>query len=274
MSSSGPTESRFARIPARIARDLKTVRLLRNWPEFLRAELRREPVTRVRLRNGVIIDAPAALDLEFLFTEIWLWEVYTPRDYQIREGDTVVDIGANIGVFSTYAATRAPGVRVFAYEPFPDSVDWLRRNVAASRLANIRVTPKAVAGGVETRVLQVQTDQWVMHSLASDGSPERGPDSAGVAVQCIGLDDVVREQSIERCDLLKLDCEGSEYEILESCSPETLARVQKITAEFHEGPGIEGTGAGLRDFLRSRGFTVDVFESTGGGAGHICARRR
>lgn len=259
--------TRARRIPARIGRDTWLIRNLVNWREALAAEWQRTPLTKVRLRSGVAIDGPPAIDLAFLFHETWIRQVYTPPGYEINKNETVIDIGGNIGVFALYAATRAEGVRVFCYEPFPDNVALLRNNLQKSGISNVQVNQQAVSGHSGTRHLQVNPDNWIVHSLFG----KKNSAEQGLAVDCISLDDVFSENQIQQCDLLKLDCEGSEYEILENCSPETLRRVRRIVGEFHEGPHINGTGDGLCRFLESRSFRVDTFQRDEGG-GLLSAR--
>src|SRR5438093_401605 len=102
-------------------RNLRLCHLLKNWPEAASVAFERRPVTKLYVRNGVVLSAPSTLSLLFLFDEIWVREFYTPRPYRVQRGDVVIDIGANVGVFALYAATRAADVNVYAYEPFPDS---------------------------------------------------------------------------------------------------------------------------------------------------------
>jgi len=81
--------------------------------------------------------------------------VYNPGGYEIRDGQTVIDIRANVGVFAAYAASRGSRVRVFAYEPFPENVNWLRRNIEDSGLKNVEIRPQAVAARPGNRKLRV-----------------------------------------------------------------------------------------------------------------------
>jgi hypothetical protein len=121
-----------------------------------------------------------------------------------------------------------------------------------------------VAGHTGSRKLLVDSSAWLLNSLCRH-STARQP----LAVTCTTLDIILDE--VGYCDLLKLDCEGSEYEILHGCSPETLSRVKRIVGEYHEWPGIDGTGQELCRFLESRSFRIDRFESFGIGSGLLCA---
>jgi FkbM family methyltransferase len=260
--------ARLARIPARCRRDARLIGLLENWRDALAAEWHRTPLERVRLRNGVVLASPATVSLAFLFHETWVRKVYSPPGYRIGAGDTVIDIGANIGVFAAYAATRAAGVRVFAYEPFPENIAWLKRNVTESRLTNVEVRAQAVGAETCVRTLQVDPGDWIMHSLFA--RPD-GTDAQALAVECVSFDEVMNQPGVARCDLLKLDCEGSEYEILQGCAPDTLRRVRRIVGEFHEGEHIAGTARELCRYLEARAFRIDRFVREGAGSGLFCA---
>jgi FkbM family methyltransferase len=247
--------ARLARIPARCKRDVRLILMLKNWREALRAELTGAPLKRVKLRNGASLTAPDTLSLAFLFHEIWVQRTYTPPGFEIKRGDVVIDIGGNIGVFATYAATAAPDVRVYSYEPFPGNIEWLRRNIEQSGLSNVKVIEQAVGGGAGERTLHVNPESWIVHSLVRD----EGSAAGDVSVTCVTLDQVFEDNGIGACDLLKLDCEGSEYEILMGCRPETLRRVKRIVGEYHEGVSIGKTGQDLRRFLEANGFSIDYF---------------
>ena len=209
------------------------------------------------------------MDLAFLFHEIWVDRIYSPPGYEVRDGETVVDVGANIGMFSIFAATSAKGVRVYSYEPFTANVHWLRKNINSSLLSNVFVDGQAVAGSRGIRTLRVEPSNWIVHHLAMTDATDHG-----LPVECVSLDDVLASNAIEICDLLKLDCEGSEYEILRGCRPATLGRVKRIVGEYHEFPGDGNSGQGLCCLMESRGFVVERFKPFEDGGGIFCARNR
>lgn len=258
--------SRLARIPKRVADDLKIVRLAKNWREILAVKLTQEPLRYIILRNGVVLRSPEQVSLNFLFHEIWVDEVYAPPGYEINDGDVVVDIGANIGVFAMYAATRAKGVDVWSFEPFPKNAEYFRENLRSSNLNNIHLYQVAVGGSEGRRVLHVD-NAWILHSLTEEGS-----DEDGLEVECITLDRLFGK--IEVCDLLKMDCEGSEYEILYSAADETISKIRRIVCEFNNADSEVRNGIALREFLISKGFSIDPSGPLDGESGFLCARRR
>jgi len=155
------------------------------------------------LRSGIEFASPDEVDLSFLFHEIWVDGVYSHPGYEIKQGDVVIDIGGNIGVYAALVASQSPDVKVFSYEPFPENAKFFEKNIADSKLNNVKLYQKAVAGAAGTRKLRV-ADSWVSHSLGDNGSTGHT-----LEVECIALNDIVTETG--SCDLLKIDCEGGEY---------------------------------------------------------------
>jgi len=76
-----------------------------------------------------------------------------------------------------------------------------------------------------------------------------------IRVHAVTLADVLAQQALDRVDLLKLDCEGAEYEILMNATEETLAKVQRIVMEYHN-VDADHTHVQLIRFLESVGYTV------------------
>jgi hypothetical protein len=76
-------------------------------------------------------------------------------------------------------------------------------------------------------------------------------------VEAVTLAQVFEENRVDACDLLKLDCEGGEYEILDSLPTDLWPRIRRIRMEFHRGP--EGWDSErLATLLKDRGFTCEV----------------
>jgi FkbM family methyltransferase len=225
--------NRISRIPARIKQDARIIKLVSNWREVLSAKLHRRSLEKVYFRNGMVLEVPpGGIDLLFLIHEIWVEKIYERSGYEIKPGHIVIDIGGNIGAFALWAAGCAPGVSIYSYEPFPQNVEYLEKNAKASKLENIKVFQAAVAGENGERLLRVE-DSWVGHSLSDNAEEGRG-----IKVETITLDNILEQ--VGRCDFLKIDCEGGEYEIFYSSKPETLRKIDRIVCEYHDGTGGNG----------------------------------
>jgi len=256
--------ARLKRIPKRITEDMAIWRLARNWREVLSAKFGRRPIGKLILRNGVSLSSPPQVDLNFLFHEIWIDKIYSPPGFDVHDGDTVIDIGGNIGVFALYAASNARSVVVHSYEPFPSNAKAFSENLEASDVGDVAVHQLGVAGTSGRRSLTV-SDSWVTHSLSS--ANENG---GGIEIETTTLDEIMHE--VGRCDLLKIDCEGSEYEIFRAASPETFSKINKIVCEYHNRP--DGSGDELRSLFEQHGFEIKEFRALDEETGLICARNR
>ena len=127
----------------------------------------------------------------------------------------IVDIGANIGVFSKFCSLLFPESTIFAYEPNPSALKWLEQN---AQNTNIQIYPFAVAKDKNISNLKIDCDSTI-GSLSSSGT---------LPVQCIPSTEVAGNLLI---NFLKIDCEGSEWLILQN--PSLLERTQNLCLEYH-----------------------------------------
>jgi FkbM family methyltransferase len=135
----------------------------------------------------------------------------------LRDDSTFLDVGANIGEFTLFAAKRVPRGWVHAFEPGPEQRRRLEANVEANALANVTVSPCALGDRRETAAL------WVPRVPDADGTVNRGKstmmrgnaqDLSAVPIEVRILDEYVRESGISRVDCVKIDVEGSEQAVL------------------------------------------------------------
>lgn len=163
--------------------------------------------------------------------EIWREDVYK-LDRADLAGRTVVDLGANVGAFSIFAAL-AGAQCVHAYEPDAANQQALATNIKANALEQqILVSPEAVTDGTETQV------EWCSGDLGSEGGSQRARQPSDVVVPAIGLDEVVARAG--HVGVLKMDVEGAESSIICGAARETLERIDRIVMEFH-GAGTGGS---------------------------------
>jgi len=188
--------------------------------------------------------------------DIWIIkETCLDRDYErgfvpVENGWTVIDLGAGLGDFAICTARQCPDSTVYAFEPLAESYDLLTANVELNRLANVRMFPLAVAASAGR-----------LYMAAGSGLAERSRTFSRVEaaatrpVEAITLDEVFERWKIDRCDFLKIDCEGAEYDILFGASEDALRRIRHVAMEYHEGVAPFGC-ADLVRFFEERGFRV------------------
>lgn len=225
-----------------------------------------DPSRRRRGRISARFDLRPGSTDEIVVDEIWTEDVYrlAPADL---EGRTVVDLGANVGAFSIFAAlSGANGVH--AYEPGAGNREALERNLAVNGLDDGRVVVWPEAAWEENVDEVVFVGGWLGGeggSYTHDVDPIADDD--GVRVPAVSLDRIVERAG--HVGVLKIDTEGAEAAILLGASEETWARIDRIVMEFH-GTGTggalgEGEWATMVEVLAERGHVRVLGRPSNGG---------
>ena len=179
---------------------------------------------KVRLRNQ--LRARCRLNEFAGFVEVWVYREYDVPGLRWDEVRTIVDVGANVGAATLWFATRAPQARIVAVEPARDAVSSLTANVEANGLSDrVQVVPAGLGATSGIGYLAPAADS----ACTTVGTHVTEPE---LRVPVKSLRDLLEEMAIEELDLLKLDCEGAEFEILLS-SKTLLPSIRAIVGEFH-----------------------------------------
>lgn len=225
---------------------------IRNWPTAMRLFLQRQPSRSATIqlrRSNIRLRVRGAMDV-WIAKETFLDRFYERYGTPVQDGWTVVDVGAGIGDFPIYVGHNHPSTRVYAFEPFPESFALLQQNLQLNRITNVQAFPEAIGAESGTLSLDLSSGEPLQFSTGSATQPEKT-----LSVPCLSLADAFQRLALDRCDLLKLDCEGAEYDILFSTSDATLHQIGQIVMEYHEGV----TKYGARDlvqYLTGKGFQV------------------
>jgi amino acid adenylation domain-containing protein/FkbM family methyltransferase len=239
-------------------------------------------------------------ETEFLYREIFDGPGYLRHGLTVADGDTVFDVGANIGLFALFASERARGVRVYAFEPIPEVFAALAANAQihgwdarlfacglaeAPGTAELTYYPHATL--ISGRFADASAEREVVRSFvlgdlgdAGEIEPERLEEllterleSRQVTCPLRTLSAVIAEEGVERIDLLKIDVEKSELAVLQGLAPEDWAKVRQVVIEVHDEGGRLDL---VRALLRGHGFEVAVEEESelhGTGLYNLYARR-
>lgn len=152
---------------------------------------------------------------------------YQLDDFDIQPGDTILDIGAHKGIVSCYLAKKYPQARVIAFEPVKENYAVLIENVTRNNLTNITAHNKAVTkDGRDVQITAAPANN-------SGGANIYG---TGETVNSLTLDSIFDFYEIDKLALLKIDCEGAEYEIFGSANGR-LSNVSALRGEFHRSFG-------------------------------------
>jgi len=244
------------------------VRYFRNWRElaFLIAKGKRP--TKINLRNGIVIEAPPNNTLLEMTKEMFIANVYTPPDLTIEANDVVVDIGANIGFFALYAAGKTQNT-IYTFEPFPENVEFLKKNINANDCRNIVIDCLAVSdkSGIGKLYLSEICGGHLMFDHNINGKLHDY-----IEVPTKTLEEIMRDHSIEKIDFLKLDCEGSEGQILKSASSSCLGKIMKIAMEFHDNVSLLKHDE-IKKLLEDHGFSCNLDWDGKSQFGYLYSRR-
>ena len=219
----------------------------------------RGPYHRIRLRTGETLNlrpftGKGVSDLAILVENLFD-DQYNLHRLQKKDA-IIVDIGAHGGFFSVLSGSRCGG-RVFAFEPASANYDLLTENVCANPKLDIKATHLAVSNRQGVKRLILSKTNSGAHSFFSDdaGSYEN--------VECISLHDLIVGLPGNRIDLLKIDCEGGEFDVILGARDQDLACIDRIIMETHHSEYTKTYN--LKDLLnrlRNCGFDVRVLKTT------------
>lgn len=142
------------------------------------------------------------------------------RERSFGPNDVWLDIGANIGAFALRAAPLVH--KVIAVEPEPDNVRWLKRNRDLNNQKNVQIREAAIVADHQERV-------WLALSKTFSSTHRVGSirGRTNILVDAINIDKIVLDYGVDK---IKMDCEGSEAEILEVMD---FRPIKEIVFEYH-----------------------------------------
>jgi len=243
----------------RINMSIDILRNIRNWPFiFLNYfKIIHSDYLMFRFRKGLVLNIRNIKNKGDTSGLGMVWEIlikknYTPNGFEIHNTDIIIDIGSNIGVFSLYASKLAKEGEIYSYEPFNTHYSRLNENIKINNCKNIHAFNLAVCDKKGKRDLFISNQSSGMHSIIfKKNSKEK------MSINCTTLKDIFKENKIKQCDLLKIDCEGAEYDILYNSPASILKKVKKIALEF-DNIDEKRNSLELKRFLENKGFSVRI----------------
>ncbi len=195
---------------------------------------------------------------------ITVFLIFCRREYGIVPANGVIyDLGANIGVFSLYAA-YCKAKRVHAYEPSKEAYDCLCRNISENRLDDIIMPFRFAVSAVDGQSVKMPISPSPYNRILSDEED----DSSGW-VETRTLRNILDAADIFPVDLVKIDCEGAEYDILFQSNEQVFDRVKEIRLEYHEG-----RAADILSYLEQHGFELINHRRDNVESGNMWFRKR
>jgi polyketide synthase PksN len=241
----------------------------------------------VTLPNGMKIAEINAHETKFLYDEIFVQEVYSAYGLVVPPGGVVLDIGANIGMFSLYAAQKFPGAKMMCFEPAPHCLERLRVNVATLGDA-ARVFPTALGQTTGDVEFSYYPHYSILSGMHADEAQDLEVLRAGARTQyeqkygsapgerelefLVGtklqgrqtfrcpittLSQVLATEGITRVALAKIDVERAENAIIAGIADSDWPKIDQIVVEVHDQGNREHEV--MAEMLKGRGYGVGLF---------------
>ena len=212
----------------------------------------KEPLD-LRLKDGKIIRVREFWTL-FLFDEIFVGACYEP----LRLGHhgpfpTILDVGANIGLFMLRMKQLWPDARIVAIEPHPENLRSLREHIEINHLTGVEVLQGGISEECGCMNLYLSPRNIGGHSMYKQ------TDAPSISVPVFPLSDVLAKVSAEGGGFfLKIDCEGCEHSLISSMTQEIADRISCII--FEPEHGLYNLDDLLQK-LKDLGYTTSMFSN-------------
>ena len=223
---------------------------------------------------------------------------YFGQGLELNDGDVILDVGANIGIFGVRAIQRIPNATVYAFEPVSEIFQTLEQNSkmhgdgqivplpygasSTPKQMTIQYYPKSPA--LSTGHPEFWDDNPEMLEHAVEGALENAPNhmwyarwiptriskwvarwlrsgAKSVICELVTISSIIERYDIETIDLLKVDCEGAELEALKGIQKDHWPRIQHVIAEVHD---IEGRLNEVITLLKQHGLSDIIVEKEPG----------
>ena len=206
---------------------VRSWKILKNWYLYplVYFKLTKKDYVIFETRSGLKIKIRVNSTDLMALTHVWMIQEYSDDDFPISNDDVIIDVGAHIGLFALFASQFCKNGKIFCYEPIKENYKILIENIEMNQIQNI--FPNNLAVTKETsRVKIFLNDDQSGHSMFIQNKNF-------VEVDSKSLSDIFIDNGIKECDFLKLDCEGAEYEIVESLSSDLFTKINKTAIEYH-----------------------------------------
>ena len=199
-----------------------------------------------------------------LFFRVFYEGIYEPDLTEtftkyLKAGDTILDVGASFGWYTTLFAKHASGGQVIAYEPTPDTFDILQENIELNEMSGGVVCKRLAVGEEQGTISFVRTSNSGLGHVVDSSDPN------SISVPVITIDSEAAEH-FGKTALLKVHVEGFELNVLKGAT-ELLAKAPhpvvqvKLTDDRLERYGVSRHD--IFDFLKSAGY--ELYQLTSGG---------
>ena len=176
----------------------------------------------------------------------------------IQAGMTVIDVGANAGVYTFSAAKRVgESGLVLSVEPFSQCVNYLNETCRINQLDWVKVCAGAASDRNGKAKLSLSSASELNELISEDDAQARNA-SSFEEVECFTLDSLIEKYEVSRVDFLKIDAEGHELQVLKG-GDRLLTEFAPIIL-YENIAGTQGSNLPVADYLRSIGYQLFCYQ--------------
>lgn len=248
-------------------------------PGFVHA--RREPHTRegwtrLTFPSGVVCTTNSSpIETELIYNEVFVSKDYFGPTVRITDHSTIIDVGANVGMFTIYLLTHFKDPCIHAIEPVPETFEVLEENMAQFGDRRVHLYKTAVGdepdstidilvfpmmAGNSTSYPEIKDPQ--RQAIATIFTPEERAyiyAQKRITVPSTTLSTIIDQESITTVDLLKIDTEGAETCILRGIQTNHWPKIRQVAIEVHNEVK---TLPSIVNILSTNGFKATIHEAT------------
>ena len=192
------------------------------------------------------------------YNEFFVDDIY--RNFNINNLDTVIDIGANVGLFAKYMYSK-DARKVILVEANPKLENNIK-NILDNDYSRSSVYLSPIFSEKKTVTFNYSDSNSAIGSIAFDST--KGVDyeslTNSIELETITLDEIIEKEGIERISLLKCDIEGGEYDLIPSLTDKQMSMIDKFMIEIHSNDNNQIQP--ILDKLESHGFNYKIYSPT------------
>ena len=191
----------------------------------------------------------------FNYNEFFIDGIYDPY-LKGKTFDTIVDVGANVGMWIEYIKSVANTKKIYAIEP-----NKIALNILSDSFDDVDITESALHTSNDTLNFYTDNQNSLTSSIKNHSNFQLSSKVNGITIKTF-----VSNKNISKINLLKVDIESAEYDLFNSFDSDDFGMIDNILVEYHLLDGKSMNDAkSLENLFKSNGYKTNLREMTGVG---------
>jgi len=234
------------------------------------------------LSNGLKVLCLNEYETEQFHKDIFINESYLKNGVSIKDGDCIVDVGANIGLFSLYCLLNTKNSKIYAFEVAPKVFEVLKTNLSQFQdratlfdyglsdkeknaefnfypnntgMSSFYADIKEEKETLKSVILNKMQDNLLDMEQLLDETLNQRLESEILSVKLRSLSEIITEHNINCIDLLKIDVQKSELDVLMGIKEQDWAKIRQVVLEVHD---LEHRVEKVSNLLEKKNYKVTI----------------